>query len=206
MGTYNKKYHFPDSPYDTQGKDMYNITSKTESEERLNLLGVYDSNSIGQYLGGIDFDNIKKDIQNKYVNPTRGFINETATFKPNTAIYHQTLINNVQYNGKKYFIGQDIDNMYDLNVIHVHSKQLYLFSSIFDINYNDVITGDRIIQICDFVLTDYNQYIYNKNLIKHNPNIILIHNFNNINMELFNKHIKDIVIRNNLIKLNYLSL
>lgn len=179
MGMYTDKFHFPDSPY-------HDLASK---------LGVYDANGIGQYLGGIDFRNIpESEVRNKFVNPTRGFINETATFKPNTAVYRKAKMNgNLSYNGKKFFIGkkntQTSDQ--DLIVIHVHSKQLYLFSSVFDINYLDLITGDRVISICDFVLVDYSQFNYNRNLMKHNQNVILVKDFSNVNLEALNKFMQN---------------
>lgn len=186
MGRYKNKYNFPDSPYDTQGK-----VSNSESLIRVETLGVYDANGIGQYLGGIDFKNIDpKLIINSYINPTIGFINETATFKPNTASYRKATINNKIYNGKKYFIG-DSTKFYDLNAIHVHSKQLYLFSSVFDICYADIITGDRIIQFCDFIITDRNQYNYNTNLMKYNQNVLLVNDFQNVNIQKINKYIED---------------
>lgn len=182
MGIYHDKFHFPDSPY----------AVNPEKQLVLKTLGVYDANGIGQYLGGIDFRNIiQSRILNKYVNPTQGFINETATFKPDTAVYHKAHMNNVGYNGKKFFIGQKTNsmishNIYDLQVIHVHSKQLYLFSSVFDLNYLDLISGDRIISICDFVFVDQIQYNYNKNLMKHNSNVLLVKNFSQINFNILN--------------------
>jgi hypothetical protein len=181
MGMYNDKYHFPDSPFDTQAKesDTYLLN------KRLNLLGCYDANGIGQYLGGIDFRNIdEKKIVNKYINPTKGFINETATFKPDTSTFKKIY---TKY-GKRYLIG-DEKNDYNLNVIHVHSKQLYLYSSLFDIDYTDLITGDRIIELCDFVITNLNQYLYNKNLNNYSKNIFFIKDFNNINVEKMNSSI-----------------
>ncbi len=171
MGSYKDKYHFPDSPYDTQGFHR--------SNQIVRLLGVFDGGAIGQYLGGIDFNNIdQKIILSKYVNPTRGFINETSTFKPNTTVYKKKKSSK----GKTYLIG---DN-YNLNAIHVHSKQLYLFSSIFDIEYTDIISGDRVIEICDFVITDVNQYTYSVNLQNHAKNILLVENFNDINVNRLN--------------------
>lgn len=177
MGMYPYKFHFPDSPYHPNSS----------------TLGVYDANGIGQYLGGIDFRNIpSSEIKNQFVNPTRGFINETATFKPNTAVYKKAKMNgNLKYDGKKFFIGKksglndDADN--DLLVIHVHSKQLYLFSSIFDIQFLDLITGDRVISMCDFVLVDYYQFSYNRNLMKHNKNVILVKDFSCVNIDALNK-------------------
>lgn len=179
MGIYPNKFHFPDSPYHKYAKE----------------LGVYDANGIGQYLGGIDFKNIPaNEIKNRFVNPTRGFINETASFKPNTAVYTKAKMNkNLKYNGKKFFIGQKTTNLEselnELLVIHVHSKQLYLFSSVFDLSYLDIITGDRIISHCDFVIVDRNQFLYNRNLMKHNQNVILIKDFNSVDMDSFNKFI-----------------
>lgn len=178
MGKYRDKFHFPDSP----------------ESEHASILGVYDANGIGQYLGGIDFRNIpKEEIVCKYINPTRGFVNETATFKPNRARYMKTrIVGNPNYNGKKFIIGmkpkdeKDDPPMHELLVIHVHSKQLYLFSSVFDTAFEDIVTGDRVIAKCDFVLVDYPQFSYNKRLMKHNPNVILVKDFANVNTDALN--------------------
>lgn len=173
MGMYKDKNEFPDCPLHKNSKK----------------LGVYDANGIGQYLGGIDFRNIvPNQITNKYINPTKGFINETATFKPNTADFFKGVIKDSKL--KKYYIkDKKEEQIKDLQVIHVHSKQLYLYSSIFDINYNDIITGDRIIALCDFVITDKIQFSYNINLTKHNSNIFLVKDFKKINYELLNEKI-----------------
>lgn len=168
MGSYSDKFHFPDSP------------STINSEH----LGIYDGACIGQYLGGTD---IKNDRINKqkhpFDNPNRGFINETAVFKPNTVDFLSAKINsNTSYSGKKYYIKSQ-QKMFDLNVIHVHSKYLYEFSSDFNLDFTDLISGNRVISKCDFLICQNNHLTYDKHLLKHiSPEkVILVKDFDNIN-------------------------
>jgi hypothetical protein len=178
MGMYKNKYHFPDSP-------DHKLAKK---------LGVFDANAIGQYIGGVDFKNIpQSSIQNKYVNPTKGFINETSWFKPNSVPFYCTDVNSKDYNGVRHLLGT---TPLDLQVCHVHSKQLYLYSSQFDIAWEDIITGDRIVAMCDFVIVDPAQFQYNSNLLQINPNVILVKDFKNINKEILNNSITEFVKKN----------
>ncbi len=174
MGCYKNKYEFPDSPNHNLSKE----------------LGVFDACAIGQYLGGIDFKNIPPNhIKNKFVNPTRGFINETAVFKANTVNY---MINKNDYKKLKMIKpNDDQSNIYDINALHIHSKQLYLFSSNFDLRFEDIITGDRIVGMCHFVFCDQMQFNYNTNLMKWNRNVFLIKNFNKINYKEMNECFDD---------------
>lgn len=105
---------------------------------------VYDGAAIGQYLGGIDYKNITNhDEMTELNNPTVGFINETCDFKIKTEI-----IKKYTEGLKKYTINdQGIVNL------HIHSKQLFKFSSVFDIEYKDIITGDRVLTLVDYVVT-----------------------------------------------------
>jgi hypothetical protein len=113
---------------------------------------IYDGAALGQYLGGIDYRNIpnttgKNTGKNnlKYNNETVGFINETCDFKAN----NYTISHYYDNNGfKKYQINQK-----SITNLHIHSKVLGPFSSIFDIKYTDIITGDRIVNSCDLVIT-----------------------------------------------------
>lgn len=171
MGTYTNKYELPDSPNHPLAK----------------TLGVFDACAIGQYLGGIDFKNIpQSNILNQFVNPTRGFINETAVFKANTCKYSSIL----SKDGKKYKMYTE-NQEYNINALHIHSKQLYLFSSKFDIEFYDILSGDRIVSMCHFVFCDQNQFNYNTNLMTLNRNVFLIKNFNNINFESMNDFLNE---------------
>jgi hypothetical protein len=141
---------------------------------------IFDGACIGQYLGGVDPRNIGGTGSDKELltidNPSRGFVNETCDFKISDCI----ITKRYDYPGatccvkcsdgiklKKYFIGPigpigpeedkeaQIDKQKDSQIVnlHVHSKQLYQFSSIFDINYKDIITGDRVVELCDLIIT-----------------------------------------------------
>lgn len=175
MGKYTDKYEFPDSPEHKLSKQ----------------LGIFDACAIGQYLGGIDFKNIPAEhIKSRFINPTRGFINETALFKANTVKY---IIDKSNKDGKKFKMIKNNTDTYNINALHIHSKQLYLFSSKFDIGYQDIITGDRIVGLCHFVFCDQAQFNYNSNLMKWNQNVFLIKNFNNVNYTEMNACFDDFV-------------
>lgn len=79
---------------------------------------IFDAAAIGQYLGGID--------ANYHHEVKVGFINESCIFNPSHFTYewHRDAKNRnipyINFEGKKYRI----------NNLHIHSKQLHLFSSI----------------------------------------------------------------------------
>jgi hypothetical protein len=116
---------------------------------------IFDAACIGQYLGGIDPKNIDQNSAGPsdmvvYNNPLAElFINETADFKPNTCTYKTVYENKL----KKYVLTTKDNKEHCIANLHIHCKQLYQFSSIFDMKYNDIITGDRVLDICDFVIT-----------------------------------------------------
>ena len=162
-----------------------------------------DGASIGQFLGGVDSRNLEKFTkgnteQKKMIifnNPSKGFINETSTFKPNdinikifrkntfidSLLVPLKLVYATKETASKIFLKQIVN-------LHIHSKQLYQFSSIFNLNYSDIITGDRICSLCDFILTTEEIYSFHKNLENFiNPdNIIIIKNFNSIDINSLN--------------------
>ena len=148
---------------------------------------IFDGAAIGQYLGGVDPSNLpdysKKPIY-KYVNPSKGFINETSTFKPDTCMYKKKLAIS-DYTKKPIGIyickkSNDI-RINRIANLHIHSKQLYQFSSVFDYNFKDIITGDRVISLCDFVLSVKELYNNHKNIEKYAKDVILIKDVNNVN-------------------------
>jgi hypothetical protein len=173
MGNYHNKITLPESPLHPLAKQF----------------GVFDAASIGQYLGGVDFKNIPKEmIINPFINPTKGFVNETSIFKPNTVQYYKSRINNNDnYNNIKYFIGDKQSNL-PINQLHIHSKQLYLFSSKFDIGIDEIITGDNILTLCDYVITDQYNLHFHKNIQNYvdDSQIVLIKNWSNINIDALN--------------------
>jgi hypothetical protein len=169
MGNYKNKYHFPDSP-------NHNFASE---------LGIYDGAAIGQYLGGTDLQNHPKHlIKNKYINQTIGFINETSTFKPNTVDFNKTYNNGL----KKYITCPKNDTRnnvtFPINAIHLHSKQLYTFSSIFDLTYTDMITEYTVLSIVDFLITDLQSFEKNNTVSKFikMESIICVYDFQKINV------------------------
>ena len=173
MGMYSHKTELPDSP----------------SHPLASSLGVFDAAAIGQYIGGIDFKNIPNHlIRSRYINPTKGFINETANFKPNTVPFYAIDLNTQNYTGTRYILGNKNEEK-ELRALHVHSKQLYLYSSVFDVSLDDIITGDRIVSVCDFVIVDDAQFRYNSNLLQINRNVILVKDFNDINTESLNHNV-----------------
>ena len=100
---------------------------------------VFDAAAIGQYLGGIDPRNANPSPRTPYTNTTRGFVNETCIFKPNTCTWTRT--------PDGYTTGAcKVANL------HIHSKQLYQFSPRFDLLFEDIVTGDRVVSMCDVVI------------------------------------------------------
>jgi hypothetical protein len=168
---------------------------------------IYDSAAIGQFLGGIDPRNIsefnnKSIIEQKlltYNNPTINFINETCTFKPNTVKFFKkgVYLDNIYiplellYSKRE---NKDEIQIKDVVNLHIHSKQLYQFSSVFNINYKDIITGDRILQLCDFVLSTPEIFNYHRNIDKFIKleQVIIVENFKKINIDTLNSYFKEV--------------
>jgi hypothetical protein len=132
----------------------------------------YDAACFGQYLGGVDYRNIpefdKKPIGEqlliKYTNGFRDFVNETSIIKPN----NYTIVK--RKNG--YYINENL-----LVNLHIHSKQLYNFSNNV-IPFSDLVTGDRVILLCDVVFLTRDILDFHKNLenFTQGKQIILIEN------------------------------
>ncbi len=176
LGHYKKKGQLPVSP----------------SDFLADTLGIFDACCIGQYLGGIDFKNIPQHlIKSSFVNPTIGFINETSSFKPNSCVFGTSLKDDIDV---KYFLEQKNHGIFPINNLHIHSKQLYLFSSFFNISYNNIITGDSVLQLSDFVLLDEKEFLMHKNIHDFAPSnkLLKIRDKNNINISAFSKFINSI--------------
>lgn len=110
---------------------------------------IFDGACIGQYLGGVDPRNLqlscgKSALDIMYNNPSMGFINETCDFKCNDCILSCSFRDGL----KTYQI-----NNKNITNLHIHSKQLYQFSSIFDIKYNEIISGERFMDHVDYIVT-----------------------------------------------------
>lgn len=169
LGAFESKNHFPIIPFGNDSKI------------------IYDGAAIGQYLGGIDSRNM--DWGNCPINAfykTRKFINETC---------------NIKYNGYKFYTKNTFMNKNNIITtipiinngqssclianLHIHSKQLYMFSSIFNVKPHDLISGDRVLSLCDVVITTREICAFHKNYELHfRGQVIAVANFNNINTQL----------------------
>jgi hypothetical protein len=158
MGAFNDKHTFPDSPEHPLAKS----------------LGIFDGAALGQYLGGIDLRNINSSQNNisPFENPTVGFINETAIFKPNTCEY--------KYNGQKWVLLKD-NIEFPIHCLHIHSKQLYNFNSSLNLCITDIITGDRILDLVDIIITTNDIIHFHKFSLNYISKLLSVKDFNNIN-------------------------
>jgi len=167
---------------------------------------IMDGAAIGQYMGGVDPRNIpqfetKSEREKAFIsmnNPTIGFINETCTFKPNSmSIFKKGIhITNVNIPVKLFYGQQENNDMIMLKQIvnlHIHSKQLYQFSSINDLKYGDLISGDRIVGLCDFVLLTHDIFMYHQNLDKFIDinKVIIVKNFQTVDTKNLNTYFKE---------------
>lgn len=182
LGLYNDKYELPVEPN--------------------NNLMIFDGAAIGQYLGGVDPKNLSKDrnVIIEYMNPTRGFINETALLKPNKLNFKKTsvFVDHLDISTKMYLVSNKENKKYNtIANLHIHSKQLYQFSSVLDISIEDIISGDRVLSLCDFVFATRDILNFHKNIEKYAKDVIIINDFNNINIELLNNYFIEYCTRNN---------
>jgi hypothetical protein len=165
LGAYDNKLRLPFHP-------IHNICLEKQGI-------IFDGAAIGQYLGGVDSRN------NQTKSSTIGFINETSTFKPNTCEFAR-----MQVTQQNYTTPQDIYACIHSNAriitpianLHIHSKELYHFSSIFNVRYSDIITGDRILGLCDFVICTRVIRQYHKNMDTFAKDVIIVNDFKNINV------------------------
>lgn len=128
--------------------DDDNINDRVTNDHKKEVL--YDGAFYGQFLSGIDLRNLKNfdNLSEKYKlnllynNPTIGFKNETTV----GISHHIKLSDIVKKDGCYYY------NNYKLANLHIHSKQLFLYTYNFDYKYTDIITGDRVIELCSCVI------------------------------------------------------
>jgi len=193
LGTYSDKNYFP-YKFEDNHNDIFHKY-------------IFDGAAIGQYLGGIDPNNIPNVKKIDYIcNPTsnmygKGFVNETCDFKPNRNDIH-FFLKDVYLNNKtnvlvpfckKENYNNDIFLKQIVN-LHIHSKQLYHFSSIFNLKYTDIITGDRVLSLCDFVIMTPDIYNYHKNIevfVKDISKIIIIKDFSKVNVNTLNGYFSE---------------
>lgn len=172
---------------------------------------IMDGAAIGQFVGGIDPRNIpeynnKNEQEQRLLqinNPTDGFINETCTFKPNTiTIFKKDFhLNNVNIPLELFYGQKENGNniqLKQINNLHIHSKQLYQFSSLNNLKFKDLISGDRIVSLCDFVLLTQDIFEYHQNIDKFIDinKIIIIKNFQSINMQVLNSYFQELGKKN----------
>jgi len=169
---------------------------------------IFDGAALGQYLGGVDFKNIPNsdNLLVQFDNPSRGFVNETSIIKPNkfNFISRKVIFDHIQLPITIPLCTNpeinNINNKIVLNKIanlHIHSKQLNEFSSINNLLYKEIITGDRIISLCDFVLLTKEIYDFHQNINNYAKDIIIIKDFKNINIDLLNLHFKSFCNKQN---------
>lgn len=161
---------------------------------------IFDGAALGQYLGGVDYKNLpnSSDPITRYNNPSKGFINETAVIKANDYYFAKSRVNlqhlrvpiNIPTLSSKAETKVPATEIRIAN-LHIHSKQLYQFSSVSDIDFNDIISGDRILSLCDFVLLTRPIYEFHKNIEKYAKDVIIIRDFNNINTQLLNSYFRN---------------
>lgn len=167
LGLYPLKHKFPDTPTPH--------------------IGIFDGAAIGQYLGGTDLRNSNNaNIElNKFINPTIGFVNETSDFKPNKCNYTYIYKDVLPYYPrqlKKYFCVDKQNNHYQIHNLHIHSKQPYTFSSVFDISYTDLLTFPNILNQCDAIICTEGIYKQNTNAIINIDKVLLVKNPKSINV------------------------
>ena len=173
LGMYGKKKSFPIFPNDSGL--------------------IFDGAAIGQYLGGVDPNNLDaKNILTVYDNPTVGFINETCIMKPKDYKFAKrpVTMDHLQTPIEIYTCidGKRINKVVNL---HIHSKQLYQFSSVYGIKFKDIITGDRVCGLTDFVLATHEIIGFHKNIQYFAKDIICFKDptFESVDMDQLNRYL-----------------
>jgi hypothetical protein len=155
---------------------------------------IFDGAAIGQYLGGID----NRNTQGIQTTSTVGFINETSVFKPDTCHFSQRLIETDQHLVPiNTLIGytRDTKQLFIVANTHIHSKALHNFSSVLGTRFDNIISGDRILSLCDYVITTREIYQFHKNADSFAKDMIIVKDWNNVNIyalnEYFRQHCKN---------------
>ncbi len=164
---------------------------------------VFDGAALGQYLGGVDYRNILGEVDYSnltseqkmiiYDNPSRGFVNETAGIKADQYTFSKcNIISDKWCVPIKTPIMCDNESVKKIVNLHVHSKQLYQFSSVSDLKFGDIVSGDRVLSLCDFVLLTNEIYTFHKNIEKYAKDVIVIKDFTRVNFELLNSYFRGV--------------
>ena len=158
-------------------QDVYELPTIPNKKIKM----VFDGAAIGQYLGGIDPRNIGKNFSDGldvYLG-TRGFKNETAEISP--SLYeHNTKMVYTGINNARVPILLDKTDTYLVANLHVHSKNLASFSSANITRFENIISGDRILDVCDFIFTTKGIHSFHRNHNVKETKFILVKNFENI--------------------------
>jgi hypothetical protein len=162
---------------------------------------IYDGAAIGQYLGGIDIRNVPElnSPEAIFHNNTFGFINETSRFKPNTCWFSKSAIKTDRHTAPIKLITCKPSDDKPVNMVanlHMHSKQLYQFSSVFDTQFTDIVTGDRVVSLCDFVIATREIYNFHKNLDRFANEVLLVTDWVNVNTDKINHYFQEFCKKN----------
>lgn len=183
LGTYLNKKHFPFT-----------------FENNAGFL-IFDGAAIGQYLGGVDPNNLptqpteREEQLKRMNNPSKGFVNESSVFKitnGNPSFFRKDVfLEHLRVTVQLIYAQQQQGEQHEIKQVanlHIHSKQLYQFSSIFNMKYNDIITGDRVLSLCDFVITTPGIANYHQG-VQH-PRMIMVRDFKSVNPDQLNQIFK----------------
>lgn len=173
-----------------------------------NVKIIFDGAALGQYLGGVDYKNLPNpnELLVQFNNPSKGFINETCVVKPNKFefINRKVIFDHIQIPIIIPLCSNPEINKINNKIIlskianlHIHSKQLNEFSSINNLLYKEIISGDRIISLCDFVLLSKEIHNFHKGIEKYAKDIIIIKNFETTNITLLNSYFENFCNKTN---------
>jgi hypothetical protein len=161
LGSYPDKYLFPIDPHHTS-----------------NIEGIFDGCAIGQYLDGIDPRNCQNPDDNQI-----GFVNETCIIKFDKYQFQHEKHPNfdvLQYRCYDSKVSRPVYNL------HIHSKRLHKFSSILP-TLNNIISGEKLQQMCDIVICTRDIYRYHRNIDKFSKYIFVVPNLNSMDLDTFNQ-------------------
>lgn len=157
---------------------------------------IFDGAAIGQYLGGVDPNNLpiqgseREERLKRMNNPSKKFINESCDFKivnDNPKFFRKDICLEYLKMPVQLIYAESDHQIKQVANLHIHSKQLYQFSSVFSIKYDDIITGDRVLSICDFIITTPGIINYHRNVSHLHNRMIMVENFQNIDPKQLNR-------------------
>ena len=164
---------------------------------------VFDGAAIGQYLGGIDNRNANGHGNGQ---STIGFINETSVFKPDTCNFTKRSVEtDIHTVPIKTLLGctKQSKQIFSVANAHVHSKELYRFSSVFDITEDTIVSGDRVLGLCDFVIATRDIFNFHQHIENYARDVIIVKDWRNVNIYALNEFFRKLSQKrgDNVIKL-----